>query len=105
MIQTATTTQENMSKKVKPPTRLSDFKSKPLHVTVVKHPKDKGDVAATQMLMDLYCDKDGFHCPKCGETMLADDKAITHLTMEMNKSLSRLAELSNPKATTRGREI
>jgi len=94
-----------MSKQVTRPTRLSDFKGKSLHVTVIKHPKDDADVATTKMFMELYCDKDGFHCPKCGETMLADDKAIIHLAMEINKSLDRLAALSNPQATTSGRGI
>ncbi|KKN21792.1 hypothetical protein LCGC14_0921720 [marine sediment metagenome] len=79
-------------KKPKKPKRLADFKGNPPGVQVVKHAKDQADVLATKVLMDLYSDKDGFHCPRCGVTITDGDKAVIHLAEEINEGLARLGK-------------
>lgn len=81
-----------MEKRQRPPPKLTDFKGQPLRVTPTKVPKDEGDRAATKILMDLYSDKDGFHCPRCGVTITDGDKAVAHLSEEINKALAHLSK-------------
>jgi len=81
-----------MEQQPKPPTKLTDFKGMPPSVRVTKHPKDEADRAATKVLMDLYSDEDGFHCPRCGETITDGDKAVAHLAEEINKAMARLGK-------------
>ena len=78
-------------KKPKKPKSLADFKGNPPSVQAVKRAKDQADVLATKVLMDLYCQEDGFHCPRCGVVIPDGDKAVIHLAMEINKALASLA--------------
>jgi len=77
-------------KKPKKPKRLADFKGNPPSVQAVKKANDQADVLATKVLMDLYSDEDGFHCPRCGVTITDGDKAVIHLAEEINKALASL---------------
>ena len=70
--------------------KLTDFKGEAVRVSVTKEPKDEGDIEATKVLMDLYSDDEGFHCPRCGEVITNGDLAVAHLAMEINKALGQL---------------
>lgn len=72
------------------PPALSDFKGKPLGVTVTRKPKDEADIVTTQSLIQHYTQDDGFHCPVCNAIITDPEKAVYHLGIEMNKALSRL---------------
>ncbi len=79
-----------MENRSKPPTSLADFKGKPPRVEVTREPKDEADVAATNSMLQLYTDKDGFHCPRCGVVITNREDAVYHLAEEINKSLELL---------------
>lgn len=81
-----------MAQPEKPPESLSDFKGKPLRVTVGKGAKDEADSIATQALLQQYTDNEGFHCPRCGVTITNPEDAINHLAEEINKALAHLGK-------------
>lgn len=70
----------------------SDFRGDPPRVKATKHAKDEADIFATKVLMDLYTQDDGFHCPRCGEVITDGDKAVSHLGEEINKALAKLGK-------------
>jgi len=74
------------------PKSLASFKGKSPQVRVTKHPKNEADVAATKVLMDLYTQDDGFHCPRCGVVITNGDQAVAHLGEEINKALAQLGK-------------
>jgi len=76
----------------KPPTRLADFKGKPPRVEVTNQPKDDADIQATQGLIELYTQPDGFHCPRCGVVIKNAEEAVYHLAEEINASLALLGK-------------
>jgi len=71
---------------------MKDFKGNAPRVRITKHPKDEADVASTKILMDLYTQEDGFHCPRCGVVINDGDKAVAHLGEEINKALATLGK-------------
>ncbi len=75
-----------------PPSTLKGFKGKSPMVRITKHPKDEADVLATKVLMDLYTQDDGFHCPRCGAVITDGDKAVAHLAEEINKGLAHISK-------------
>ncbi len=79
-----------MTNRKRPPSRPLDGKGKSPSVIPTKKPKDEADREATKVLMDLYSDEEGFHCPKCGVTITNGDKAVLHLAEEINKALAHL---------------
>jgi len=85
-----------MNEKAKPPTKLTDFKGKPVSVEATRDCKDEADIAATRGLLELYTQQDGFHCPRCGEVITNPEDAVNHLAEEINKALARLGGLSSP---------
>ena len=79
-----------MDNRLKPPTSLDAFKGKPPRVSVTHDPQDEADIAATQLLLQLYTQDDGFHCPQCGVIITSPEQAIYHLAEEINKTLDAL---------------
>lgn len=73
----------------KPPTSPT---SNPLRVTPTTNPDNPADIEATRALIDLYSDKDGFHCPKCHVTITDPTDAVYHLAEEINQALEQLAK-------------
>jgi len=74
------------------PTSLADFKGKPPKVEVTREVTDEADRTATQALIELYTDKDGFHCPRCPFTTTNPEEAVYHLAEEINKALTHLSK-------------
>lgn len=81
-----------MEQPKKPPTNLADIKAKPPRVSVTHEPKDEGDIAATQLLLQIYTQDDGFHCPRCPFTTSNPEEAVYHLAEEINKTLDALGK-------------
>ena len=76
--------------------KLDDFKGQPPKVEVTREVKDEADRIATQSLLELYTQPDGFHCPRCGIVITNIDESVNHLSEEINKALAHLGGLSNP---------
>lgn len=79
-----------MQHRVKPPTSMADFKSKPPRVSVTRTPKDEGDLIATNALIQQYTQEDGWHCPICGVVIKDRDQIVDHLAEEINKTMEWL---------------
>ena len=75
--------------------QLKDFKGKLPKVEVTTEVKDEADKIATQGLLELYTQPDGFHCPRCGVVITNIEESVNHLAEEINKALAHLGGLSN----------
>lgn len=60
-------------------------------IHVVPADGDSPDKQATIALLKGYTDDNGFHCPKCGETITDPNEAVQHLANELNKSLAQMS--------------
>ena len=69
----------------------SDFKGRMPRIEVTTESTDEADSIATQGLIELYTQPDGFHCPRCDFTTSKPDEAVAHLAEEMNKALAHLS--------------
>lgn len=74
------------------PKSITEFKGKPTRVTVTREAKDESDLIATQALLELYTQPDGFHCPRCGVILTNAEEAVYHLAEEINKGLAMLGK-------------
>lgn len=81
-----------MENRLKPPISLNDIKAKLTKVSVTHEPKDEADIAATQLLLQIYTQDDGFHCPRCGVVITKPEEAVYHLAEEINKTLDALGK-------------
>ncbi|GAI67776.1 unnamed protein product [marine sediment metagenome] len=79
-----------MDKKAKVPGKITDFKGHSPRVTVTRTPDDSADVDATNLLLQQYTDKDGFHCPRCPFTTTNREEAVYHLAEELNKAIDHI---------------
>jgi len=79
-----------MENRPRPPTKLTDFKGNPPRIEVRRDCTDEADISATKGLLDLYTQKDGFHCPRCEVVIKDIEEAVNHLAEEMNKALAHL---------------
>lgn len=70
---------------------LNDIKGKPPRIEATTEAIDEADRIATQGLIELYTQPDGFHCPRCPFTTTNVDEAVYHLAEEMNKALAHLS--------------
>lgn len=64
----------------------------PAGVRKVKAKPDDPDAIATQVLLEAYSDKDGFHCPWCKVTITDGEEAVQHLADEINRVFRDLAK-------------
>lgn len=65
----------------------------PARVYAVPTRKESPDVTATMLLLQVYTDEKGFHCPKCGIIIPAMEQAVEHMAKEINTGLDSLAKL------------
>ena len=69
----------------------SGFKGSIPRIEASTESPDEADRIATQGLLELYTQPDGFHCPRCDFTTSKPDEAVSHLAEEMNKALAHLS--------------
>jgi len=83
-----------MKKEDKPPAKITDFKGRSPRISVTTTPDDVADIDATNLLLQQYTDKDGFHCPMCPFTTSNREEAVYHLAEELNKALDYIGRRS-----------
>ena len=69
---------------------------KPVHIPLVfvtTSPKDEGDRAATESLLQQCLTEGVYSCPRCDFTTTSPEIMVNHLGEEINKSLARLNEI------------